>query len=116
VQTLAQGTFRANFGNCTETTTNGEVGWNHDFEHPSKYPISMFTSGRITDDQAAGRAYCTFTGDMLHLVWTQDDGRLLAELTGAPHYDAYVWWRGVHHSIVLPGYPGMPGMEPMSGS
>lgn len=116
VQTLAQGAFRANFGNCTETMTNGEVGWNHDFKHPSIYPVSMFTSGRITDDQAAGRLYCTFSGDELHLVWTQDDGRLLAELTGAPHYDAYVWWRNVHHSIVLPGYPGMAGMPAMSST
>jgi hypothetical protein len=90
-----------------ETMTNGEIGWNHDFKHPSNYPISMFTSGRITDDQAAGRVYCPFSHDLLHLVWTQDDGRLLAELTGAPDYDAYVWWRQVHHSIVLPGYPGM---------
>jgi hypothetical protein len=94
--------------------TNREIGWNHDLKHPRKYPVSMFASGQITDDQAAGRMYGTFGDDLLHLVWTQDDGRLLAELTGAPHYDAYVWWRGVHHSIVLPGYPGMPGMPAMS--
>jgi hypothetical protein len=60
-------TFRANFGNCTETMTNGEIGWKHDFKHPSQYPIRMFTSGRITDDQAAGRMYCTLSDDLLHL-------------------------------------------------
>jgi hypothetical protein len=50
-------------------------------------------------------------------VWTQNDGRLLGELSGAPHYDAYVWWRQVHHEIALPGTPSMknmPGMSKMS--
>jgi hypothetical protein len=107
VSSLAAGPFRANFGNCTETSTNGEVGWNHDFKHPAIYSVSDFTSGHITDDEAAGRVYCTFDNSMLHLVWTQDDGDVLGELSGAPHLDAYVWWRQVHHSVVLPGFPGM---------
>lgn len=113
VSALAQGPFRANFGNCTETMTNGEIGWNHDFKHPSMYPISEFTSGRITDDKAAGRVYCTFDDSDLYLVWTQDDGRMLGELSGAPHVDAYVWWRQVHHSVVMPGSPNM--MMAMTG-
>lgn len=87
--------------------TNGEIGWNHDFKHPSMYPVSEFTSGQITDDKAAGRVYCTFEDNDLYLVWTQDDGRVLGELSGAPHVDAYVWWRQVHHSIVMPGSPNM---------
>ena len=107
VSQLAQGPFRSNFGNCTETMTNGEIGWNHDFKHPSMYPVSEFTSGQITDDKAAGRVYCTFEDNDLYLVWTQDDGRVLGELSGAPHVDAYVWWRQVHHSIVMPGSPNM---------
>jgi hypothetical protein len=116
VSQIAQGPFRANFGNCTETMTSGEIGWNHDFKHPSMYPISDFTSGQITDDKAAGRVYCTFENSNLYLVWTQDDGRVLGELSGAPHVDAYVWWRQVHHSIVMPGSPSMmSAMEsPMS--
>jgi hypothetical protein len=107
VSQIAQGPFRSNFGNCTETMTNGEIGWNHDFKHPSMYPIGEFTSGQITDDKAAGRVYCTFEDNDLYLVWTQDDGRVLGELSGAPHVDAYVWWRQVHHSIVMPGSPNM---------
>ena len=87
--------------------TNGEIGWNHDFKHPSMYPVSEFTSGQITDDKAAGRVYCTSDDSDLYLVWTQDDGRVLGELSGAPHVDAYVWWRQVHHSIVIPGTPNM---------
>jgi hypothetical protein len=113
VSALAQGPFRSNFGNCTENMTNGEVAWNHDFQHPRMYPMSEFTSGRITDDKAAGRVYCTFDNSNLYLVWTQDDGHVLAELSGAPHVDAYVWWRQVHHSVVMPGSPNM--MAAMTG-
>lgn len=114
VKALSGAPFRANFSDCSRTSTNGEIAWNHDFEHTRKYPMRMFTSGQITDDKAAGRMYCTFSNDVLDLVWTQNDGRLLAELTGAPHFDAFQWWVGVHHSIVFPGSPAMPGMSGMS--
>ncbi len=114
VAALSQAPFKANYGNCTETDVSGEIGWNHSFRHPSYYPVSMFTSGQIRDDQAAGRMYCTFTNDLLDIVWTQDDGRLLAEVTGAPHLETYLWWKWVHHVIVLPGsanpMASMPGM------
>jgi len=111
VKALSGGAFQANFNDCSTTSTNGEIAWNHNFEHTRKYPISMFTSGMITDDKAAGRMYCTFNNDVLDLVWTQNDGRVLAELTGAPHFDAFQWWVGVHHSIVFPGSAAMPGMS-----
>jgi hypothetical protein len=107
VMALSGGRFRTNYGNCTEVLTSGERSWNHNVQHPMQYAFSLFTSGRITDDQAAGRLFCTFDNDQLHLLWTQNDGRLLGELSGAPHYDAYVWWRQVHHEIALPGAPGM---------
>lgn len=114
VSALSQARFRANTGNCTEDDISGEVSWNHNFRHPSIYPVSMFTSGQIRDDQAAGRVFCTFTNGMLDMVWTQDDGRLMGEVTGAPHLDTYLWWKWVHHSIVLPGSANpmstMPGM------
>jgi hypothetical protein len=110
---LAGGRFRTNYGNCTEVLTSGERSWNHNVSHPIGYAFSLFPAGRITDDQAAGRLYCTFSDDQLHLVWTQDDGRLLGELSGAPHYDAYVWWRQVHHEIALPGSPSMKNVHAM---
>ncbi len=113
VSTLAQGPFRANFGNCTESSENGEVAWNHAFHHPSIYPVSMFTSGQMKDEQAVGRMYCTLSNGVLYLVWTQDDGRLLAQLAGAPHLDAYLWWHNVHHEIAFPGSANM--MPSMSG-
>jgi hypothetical protein len=114
VAAVSRAPFRANYGNCTETDVSGEIGWNHSFRHPSYYSIGMFTSGQIRDDQAAGRMYCTFTNDLLDIVWTQDDGRLLAEVTGAPHLETYLWWKWVHHVFVLPGsanpMSSMPGM------
>jgi uncharacterized membrane protein YgcG len=113
VSALSQAPFKANKGNCTETDVNGEVGWNHDFKHPSYYPISMFTSGTIKDDQAAGRMFCTLNNGLLYLVWTQDAGRVLGEVAGAPHLDTYGWWHNVHHVIAVPGTPNM--MENMPG-
>jgi hypothetical protein len=117
VMALSGGKFRTNYGNCTEVLTSGERSWNHNVSHPIGIPFNLFPAGRIMDDQAAGRLFCTFDNDQLHLVWTQNDGRLLGELSGAPHYDAYVWWRQVHHEIALPGTPSMknmPGMSKMS--
>jgi hypothetical protein len=113
---LAQAPFRANVGNCTEADVNGEIAWNHDFKHPSMYPISMFSSGTITDEKAAGRMFCTFTGGLLYLLWTQQDGRILGELAGAPHLDAYLWWHNVHHVIAIPGTPNMMGSMPAMGN
>lgn len=113
VSAIAGSAFKSNYGNCTETRTSGEVAWNHNFQHPTVYPMSEFTSGQITDDKAAGRVYCTFNDSDLYLVWTQDDGHVMGELSGAPHVDAYVWWRQVHHSVVMPGSPSM--MMSMTG-
>ena len=113
VAALSGAPFKANSGNCTESDVNGEIGWNHDFKHPSQYPISMFTSGMIRDDQAAGRMFCTLNNGLLYLVWTQDAGRVLGEVAGAPHPDTYGWWHNVHHVIAVPGTPNM--MESMPG-
>jgi hypothetical protein len=116
VAALSGAPFKANDGNCTETDVNGEIGWNHDFKHPSMYPISMFTSGTIKDDQAAGRMFCTLNNGLLYLVWTQDAGRVLGEVAGAPHVDTYNWWHNVHHVIAVPGAPNMMGTMPGMGN
>jgi hypothetical protein len=116
VAALSGAPFRANSGNCTEGDVNGEIGWNHDFRHPSQYPIGMFISGTIRDDQAAGRMFCTLNNGLLYLVWTQDAGRVLGEVAGAPHPDTYVWWHNVHHVIAVPGTPNMMDTMPGMGS
>jgi Protein kinase domain len=103
IRSVAPGSFHSNFGDCTEQQTDGEVSWNHNYEHPRDFALSQSRSGRLTDDQAAGRVFCTFSNSMLHIVWTQNDGRLLGVLNGAPHANTWDWWKGVHHSIDLPG-------------
>jgi hypothetical protein len=35
------------------------------------------------------------------MVWTQNDGRMLAWVSGAPHPDVWQWWVGIHHNIGL---------------
>jgi hypothetical protein len=95
--------FRGNFGDCLPRTTNGEVSWNHDFRHPRSYSLGDARGGLLDDNQAAGRVYCTFAQSRFHIVWTtDDDGRLLATVNGAPHEDTWRWWRQVHHAIALP--------------
>ena len=53
VSAIAREPFKSNYGNCTETRTNGEVGWNHNFQHPTIYPMSEFTLG--ADHRRQGR-------------------------------------------------------------
>jgi serine/threonine-protein kinase len=116
MKSLGQGPIRQNFGDCTEQQTNGEVSWNHDYKHPRVYSLMDMRSGRITDDKAAGRLYCTYMNSQLYLVWTQNDGHLLGILNGAPHANTWDWWKGVHHSIDLPGSPSMSGSMEMGSS
>jgi Protein kinase domain len=94
--------FRNNFGDCLPRTTNGEVSWNHDFRHPRGYSLADARAGMLNDNQAAGRVYCTFAQSQFHIVWTMDDGRLLATVSGAPHKETWRWWRQVHHAITVP--------------
>jgi Protein kinase domain len=105
IKRVAPGAFHANFGDCTEGQTDGEVSWNHNYQHPRHFSLEQSRSGHLTDDQAAGRVFCTFTNSLLFIVWTQNDGRLLGVLSGAPHANTWDWWKGVHHSIDLPGSP-----------
>ena len=116
IRSLGQNPVQENFGDCTEQQTNGEVSWNHDYQHPRTYSLMDLRSGRITDDKAAGRVYCTFTNSQLYLVWTQNDGHVLGILNGSPHANTWDWWKGVHHSIDIRGSPSMSGSMQMGSS
>jgi serine/threonine-protein kinase len=111
IKKVSPGAFHANFGDCTEQQTDGEVSWNHNYQHPREYSLAQSGSGMLTDEQAAGRVFCTFTNGALTIIWTQNDGRLLGELVGAPHTNTFNWWHGVHHSITLPGSSSSMGMS-----
>src|ERR1700761_8769679 len=54
--------FQQNFSDCGLEQTNGEVGWNHNFQHPKTYTVEDMAKGMVKDEQAAGRVYCNFTG------------------------------------------------------
>jgi serine/threonine protein kinase len=115
-KSLGQSPFRTNFGDCTERETYGEVSWNHRYQHPRRYSLAQSQSGHLSDDDAAGRLFCTFNDSQLHIVWTQNDGRVLGVLTGFPHANTWDWWKGVHHSIDIPGSGGAMKMSgPGSG-
>ena len=105
VISLNSGHFQQNFNDCQSQTTYGEVGWNHQFQHPKTYTVTQMSMGMVTDDQAAGRVFCNYTQGLEYMVWTQDDGHLLASVAGPVHEDVWNWWVAVHHNIGFGGSP-----------
>jgi len=105
VQSIAPGPFRANFNNCSDIDVNGEVSWNHSFLHSTVYTLAESKAGMLNVmTQAAGRMFCYLdSNSQEYIVWTQDEGRLLAWTIGAPHDAVFGWWSGVHHDIYLGG-------------
>ena len=86
----------ANTGNCTGKQQEGEVSWNLDREHRDDLSVTEQVLGGLDPaSEAAGRVFCTETGDVVQLVWTQDPG-LLATATGQPSTLALAWWNEVH--------------------
>jgi hypothetical protein len=112
------GTFRQDFADCESQVTYGETGWNHLFHHTSKYTVAQMIAGQVTDDQAAGRVFCTYTQGLEYMVWTQNDGHLMGYVAGPVHTDVWDWWVKVHHNIGIGGAPmdmQMPGTSPSAG-
>jgi hypothetical protein len=105
VKSMSNGQYRANFNDCNPVQTNGEVSWNHAHHHPKSYTVDQMMMGRVDDNEAAGRVYCTFSNGQLHMIWTQNDGRMLGEVDGAPHLNTWDWWYKVHHNIDFSGSP-----------
>jgi len=116
VASLSPGSkFRQNFSDCGSQLTYGEIGWNHQFKHTSKYTVAQMTAGSVTDDQAAGRVFCNYTQGLEYMIWTQNDGHLLGYVAGPVHTDVWDWWVKVHHNIGIGGSPmdmQMPGTSP----
>ena len=105
VSSLNSGHFQQNFNDCQTQTTYGEVGWNHQFQHPKTFTVEQMTMGMVADDQAAGRVFCNYTQGLEYMVWTQDDGHLMAYVAGPVHGDVWNWWVAVHHNIGFGGAP-----------
>lgn len=72
-------------------------------------------AGKVNDNEAAGRLFCTFS-TYEYYVWTQDDGHLLGYAISQDHSGLWSWWVAVHHYISLGGPPVMPSMGPMSST
>jgi serine/threonine protein kinase len=107
MKTLNNGKFQENFNDCGAGATFGEVGWNHLLQHPKTYSVAQMSMGKVTEDQAAGRVFCTYTGGYEYMLWTQDAGNMLALVVGPVHNDVWLWWAAVHHNI------GLGGSKPM---
>ena len=105
VKSLNSGQVMENYQDCGLEQTVGEVGWNHQFQHPKTYTVMQMSMGMVTDNQAVGRVFCTFTQGLEYMVWTQDDGHLLAYAFGPVHEDVWNWWVAIHHNIGLAGVP-----------
>jgi hypothetical protein len=101
VSSLNSGQFQQNFSDCESQVTYGEVGWNHLFQHPKTYTVDQMSMDKVTDDQAAGRVFCNYTGGLEYMVWTQNDGHLMGYVSGPVHGDVWTWWVAVHHNIGL---------------
>jgi hypothetical protein len=104
--------FKQNFNDCESQLTYGEAGWNHQFQHTTKYTVTQMITGNVTDDQAAGRVFCNYTQGLEYMVWTQNDGHLMGYVAGPVHTDVWNWWVAVHHNIGIGGSPmnmQMPG-------
>ena len=116
VSALNSGQFKQNFKDCEFQDTYGEVSWNHQRRHNLAYTVDqMETVGAVTDDQAAGRVFCTYTNGLEYMVWTQNDGHLMGYVSGPLHADVWNWWVPVHHNIGLTGV-AQPGWELSSDS
>ena len=105
VSALNSGQFTANFQDCGLEQTYGEVSWNHQFQHPKNYSVAQLSSGKLTDDQAAGRVFCNLANGQESYVWTQNNGNLLAVVVGPVHEDVWTWWLNIHHNIGFAGSP-----------
>ncbi|HEV2260008.1 MAG TPA: serine/threonine-protein kinase [Streptosporangiaceae bacterium] len=105
VKSLNSGSFNPNFQDCGQEQTYGEVSWNHQFQHPKTYSVAQLSSGKLMDDQAAGRVFCNFTNGQESFVWTQNNGNLLAVVAGSVHEDVWTWWLNIHHNIGFAAAP-----------
>ena len=114
IKTLNGGVM-PNGGNCNKISSEGEISWNHHFQHLARFTLNDLRAGGLNPvTQAAGRIFCTYQNGALIMVWTQNNGMLLGEVNGAgspvsyQHEDTWYWWLNMHHRI-----PGTSAMNDM---
>jgi len=105
------GHFTVNSQDCGASAppANGaEISWNHLGLHTPAYSIAQLETGKLNaSTQAAGRVFCDYNNKTFveDIIWTQTDGNMLGEVTGAPHLQVWSWWLHVHHNIAFNGQP-----------
>src|SRR5262249_56813172 len=85
VKSFNSGIFQMDSGNCSEFKNTGEASWSQQF----------------LDAQTDGRVFCTFTSKSYDVVWTQNDGRLLAWMSATYYENGLDWWLDIHQNISL---------------
>jgi len=111
IKQVNNGHFVLNTQDCGTSAPPGggaEISWNHSGEHSSAYSIAQLESGKLNaSTQAAGRVFCNYNSstNTEDMIWTQTDGNMLGEMTGAPHLAVWSWWLHVHHNIAFNGQP-----------
>jgi serine/threonine protein kinase len=87
-------------GDCNATMSEGEVTWNHMYQHPRNFTISQVASGRYQSDVAGGRLFCLLENGREHIIWTSNDIKLLGDVTGfGSHSETFQWWKLMHHNM-----------------
>jgi hypothetical protein len=96
VENLSGEPMEENTGNCSDSESEGEVGWNLDEEHTFDFSVAEQEDGDLDPvSESAGRVFCTESQEVMNLVWTQDPG-LLVTVTGQPSEMVVTWWSDVH--------------------
>ncbi len=96
VESLSGEPIQENTGNCSNSASEGEVGWNLDKGHTLDFSSAEQESGGLDPaSESAGRVFCTASQKVMNLVWTQDPG-LLVTVTGQPSELVVTWWSDVH--------------------
>lgn len=111
IRQVNNGHFLVNVQDCGASAPpsgGGELSWNHFGLHTRAYSIAQLETGTLNAaSQAAGRVFCNYDSrtNTENIIWTQTDGTMLGEVTGAPHLAVWSWWLHVHHNIAFNGQP-----------
>jgi hypothetical protein len=91
-----------NTGNCSNSESEGEIGWDLDMGHTLDFSVAeQQTGGLDPASESAGRVFCTDSQKVMTLVWTQDPG-LLVTATGQPSELVVTWWSDEHLQLACP--------------
>lgn len=103
VESLSGEPIQENTGNCSNSESEGEVGWNLDRAHTFDFSVAQQVSGGLDPaSESAGRMFCTDSQKVMTLVWTQDPG-LLVTVTGQPSELVVTWWSDLHLQLACAG-------------